>query len=107
MNIANPVGLEKYLGDSRVEATREVVKVIILEGAYKATKYLSDKLTVKATRKRFKGKFLKKAIDITLTIGPPNYEERENIKRAKKEAKGQPGWALPMAIKYPAKEEKK
>lgn len=90
---------EKYFGDERVEAVREVVKEIIVGGAYKATKYLNDKLTVKATRKRYKGKFLKKTVDITLTIGPPNYKERENIKRAKKMEQG----PIEMVIKYPPK----
>ena len=62
----------------------DAIEEILSGGAYKATVYLSNKLTVKATRKRYKGKFLKKTIDITLTIGPPNYEEREKIKQAKK-----------------------
>ena len=84
MSATADAGFKKYFGDERVEAIRELTKEIIVNGAYKATKYLSDKLTVKATRKRYKGKFLKKTIDITLTIGPPNYEEREKIKRAKK-----------------------
>lgn len=103
---AGSAGVEKYFQDERVEAIRQVAKEILVCGAYKATKYLSDKLTVKATRKRFKGKFHKKVVDITLTIGPPNYEEREKIKQAKKAAKGQAGWAVPMAVKYPPKTEK-
>src|SRR5665647_1789010 len=87
----------------RSEACAEVVEEILIGGAYKATKYLSDKLTIKATRKRYKGKFsrITQAIDIVLTIGKPNYEEREQIKLAKKAVKGQPGWALPMMVKYP------
>jgi hypothetical protein len=77
----------------------DVVEEILSGGAYKATVYLSDKLTVKATRRRFKGKFLKKTIDIILTIGPPNYEEREKIKRAKKAGMG----PIEMTMKYPPK----
>lgn len=57
-------------------------------GAYKVTKFLSPKLTVKATRKKYKadkGRIPKnRAVDIVFTVGPPNYEEREQIKRAKK-----------------------
>jgi len=82
------------------EAFSELAKEILVGGAYKATKYLSDKLTVKATRKRYKGKILKShAIDIVFTVGKPNYEERENIKRAKKA--GQTN--IEMVIKYPSK----
>jgi hypothetical protein len=90
---------DKYFGDERIEAAREVVQEVVIGGAYKVTKYLSDKLTVKATRKMFKGKFLKKSIDIILTIGPPNYEERETIKRAKSD-----GYSpVEMTIKMPPK----
>ena len=93
-------GFEKYFGDERIEAIREVTKEILINGAYKATKYLSDKLTVKATRKLFRGKVSKgKAVDIVLTIGPPNYEERGTIKRAKKTGKA----PVETTIKYPPK----
>ncbi len=72
--------------DERSAAFAELADCILVDGAYKATKYLSDKLTIKATRKRYKGKFLKNhAIDIVFTMGKPNYEEREVIKRRKKE----------------------
>jgi hypothetical protein len=63
----------------------ELAECILVDGAYKATKYLSPTLTIKATRKRYKGKILKgHAIDIVFTVGKPNYEEREFIKKAKK-----------------------
>jgi hypothetical protein len=85
--------------DERSKACALVVEEILVGGAYKATKYLSDKLTVKATRKRYDGKFHKKVSDIVLTIGPPNSEEREKIKRAKKAGQG----PIEMTIKYPPK----
>jgi len=84
--------------DERSKACAEMVEEIIVGGAYKATKYLSDKLTVKATRKLYKGK-PGKTFDIVLTIGKPNYEERERIKRAKKLNQG----PVEMTIKYPPK----
>ena len=85
--------------DERSKAAAEMVEEIITGGAYKATRYLSDKLTVKATRKRYKGKFHSKVVDIALTIGPPNYEEREKINRAKKLKQG----PIEMTAKYPPK----
>ena len=84
--------------DERSMACAEMVEEILVNGAYKATKYLSDKLTVKATRKRYKGKSLKgDNIDIVLTVGKPNYEEQEKIKRAKKLNQG----PVEMTAKYP------
>jgi len=64
----------------------ELAECILVGGAYKATKYLSDKLTIKATRKRFKDKIDKrmKAVEIIFTVGPPNYADRKAIKKAKK-----------------------
>ena len=89
--------------DERSKACTEMVEEIIIGGAYKATKYLSDKLTVKATRKRYKGKLRKgENVDIVLTIGKPNYEEREKIKRAKKAKQGR----IEMTVKYPPKAKK-
>ena len=59
---------------------------ILKHGAYKATKIISDKLTVKATRKRFGGKVRKgdRLVEIVFTVGRPNYQEREFIKLCKK-----------------------
>lgn len=86
-----------------IKAVSEVVEEIIIGGAYKATKYLSDKRTVKATRKRIK-KFTpaeekRHPVEIMITIGRPNYEERENIKQARKSGQG----PIEMTIKYPPK----
>ena len=89
--------------DARSTACAEIVEEILIGGAYKATKYLSDKLTVKATRRRYKGKIRKgESADIVLTIGKPNYEEREKIKRAKKAGQG----PIEMTVKYPPKAKK-
>ena len=89
--------------DERSKACAEAVEEILINGAYKVTKYLSDKLTVKATRKRYKGKSRKgESADIVLTIGKPNDEEREKIKRAKKAGQG----PIEMTAKYPPKAKK-
>jgi hypothetical protein len=70
--------------DERSKVFSELAECILVGGAYKATKYLNDKLTIKATRKRYRGGVVHKAIDIVFTVGKPNYEEREFIQRAKK-----------------------
>jgi len=62
----------------------ELAEHILEGGAYKATKYLSEKLTVKATLVRYKKGVVHGAKNILFTIGKPNYEEREAIKRNKR-----------------------
>jgi hypothetical protein len=71
--------------DERSKVFSELAEHILVGGAYKATKYLSDKLTIKATRKRYKGRVYKSEnVDIVFTVGKPNYLEREFIKVCKK-----------------------
>ncbi len=51
----------------------------------KATKYISPKEIIRATRKLWGKKIVKgQNIEITLTIGKPNYAEREMIKLCQK-----------------------
>lgn len=74
---------------NEVNAFSELAAEILIGGAYKATKFLSEKRTIKATRRLYKynGRKIDKrarAIEILFTIGRPNYEERETIKRAKR-----------------------
>jgi hypothetical protein len=86
--------------DERSIACVELMEEILHGGAYKATKFLGTDLTIKATRKRYDGKILRQhAIDVVFTIGKPNYEERAQIKRAKKAGQG----PIEMTMKYPPK----
>jgi hypothetical protein len=88
----------KYGEHHIVDAFRELAQEILCEDAYKATMYFGDKLTVKATRKRYQGKICQseKQVQIMFTIGPPNYEERAKIKQAKKAKLG----SIEMTAKY-------
>lgn len=71
--------------EERSAVFSKLAECIFEGGAYKATKYLSESLTIKATRKRYQGKILKRgAINIVFTVGRPNYEEWEFIKKCKK-----------------------
>lgn len=56
----------------------------IESGAIRATKYISEKLIVRAVRRTYHRKIVKGNIEILLTIGRPNWKEREFIKLAKK-----------------------
>jgi len=71
--------------NERSKVFSELAECILAHGAYKATKYISESETLKATRKRFKGKIYKGfAVEIIFTLGKPNYEERDFIKACKK-----------------------
>jgi hypothetical protein len=61
----------------------QLAEMILEGGAKKVTKYISPKLTVKAT---FQGKRDKRDRQVTLlfTVGRPNYCEREFIKRCQR-----------------------
>lgn len=67
----------------------KVIDVLLTSGAHTATQYVSEKLTVRATRRMFgpKGRRRfngKRATDVVLTIGVPNFKARAFIKAAKK-----------------------
>ena len=61
----------------------QMLGVLMDDKAYRATKYLSPKLIIRATRRRYKGK-IKDPFEVVLTMGKPNYAEREFIKKSKK-----------------------
>lgn len=62
----------------------ELMEIVLTGGIVKATKYLSDKQIVRAARRTYGGKIVKGNTEIVLTIGRPNYAEREFIKKCKK-----------------------
>ena len=59
----------------------QTVKDLLYYQAQYATYFGSKNFIVRATRKLYKGKMLPGNIEVTLTIGRPNYKEREFIKR--------------------------
>ena len=71
---------------------------IIKGGAIKATAYISPKMTVKAHRR---GKINKRSrsVEMVFTVGAPNYEEREFIKKCKKA--GEPFPVKKIQVKWP------
>jgi hypothetical protein len=86
--------------DKRSEVFAELAECILVAGAYKATKYLSEKETIKATQKRYGGKIVKNTgVDIVFTIGKPNYQEREFIKKLK--LAGEPFPVKKIQLKFP------
>ena len=61
----------------------QLIKVLIDMEAVKATLYNSPKEIVRVVRKTYHGKILKGNVEIILTIGKPNFIEREFIKLCK------------------------
>lgn len=61
-----------------------LIETLLTTGAHTATKYLSDKRTAKATRRLYNGKPIRRQLQFVVTVGPPNYAEREFIKKCKK-----------------------
>ncbi len=58
----------------------KLAKAVLDSGAYQGILYVSPKRTIKATRKRFKGKFSRSVVELQFTDGRPNYLERKRIK---------------------------
>ena len=59
----------------------QVIEALLNTNAIKATKYINPKFVIKAKRKLFNNKIYKFGnIEIVLTIGKPNYKERQFIK---------------------------
>lgn len=85
----------------------EVVMVLLYSpGAHTATKYLSDKIVVRATRPNYKGKLDGDSLralrtQVAVTIGDPNYTAREFIKQCKRA--GEPFPIKKIQLKYPPK----
>lgn len=79
----------------------QLAEIILDGGAVRATKYVSDKLTVKATRQTYKGRIDKRARAVTMlvTVGIPNYVEREFIKKCKQA--GEPFPVKKIQVKWP------
>jgi len=72
----------------------KVVKALLDTQAYSAVRFLSDRQIVRATKpRRRKGKqwdARDSSVQLVLTIGAPNYLEREVIRRHKKAGKPLP-----------------
>lgn len=79
----------------------KAIRALLENEAHKATLFISDKLTLVATRKLFNGKPNKRQIEIGLTYGPPNYENRKFIKLAK--LAKEPFPIRKIQFKFPAK----
>ena len=67
-----------------MNAVSQVIETLLRLNAVKAVKYLAPNHIVRATRKTFRGKIYQGNIEIILTIGHPNYIERDFVRDCKK-----------------------
>lgn len=81
-----------------------VVDTLIESGAHTATLYVSEKLTVRVTRRMFGAKgrrrFDSRSVDLVVTVGRPNYDARAFIRSAKKA--GEPFPVRKIQLTFPA-----
>lgn len=82
-------------------AVAKVVETLISLNARVATKFLDEKLVVRATRRTFKGKIQRGNAEIFVTIGKPNYLERDFIKKCRKAGEVFP--VRKIQLKFPKK----
>jgi hypothetical protein len=84
----------------------KLADALLASEAHKATKYLSDKHVINATRILYAGKILpdRCRINILFTDGRPNYTERQFIKLCKKA--GEPFPIRNIQLKFPPKKRK-
>lgn len=63
-----------------------VIAALVISGAHRATKYVSDTFVINATRVFYQGKPPRKGskFEAVITMGKPNFAARAFIKRCKK-----------------------
>ncbi len=66
-----------------MNAFSKTVEMLLRTDAYRATKFLSETATVKATQ-RHRRRRHDKTREVIITFGAPNYAEREFIRKCKR-----------------------
>jgi len=63
----------------------QVIEALVRNKARKATKFLSEREVIRATRTCYQGRLPRKTsnLEVILTHGRPNYEERQFIRKCK------------------------
>ena len=78
-----------------------LVSALLKNGARCATRYVSDREVIRATRVCFGGKLPRKGanLEVVLSHGRPNYAEREFIRKCK--LAGEPFPVKKVQLKFP------
>lgn len=59
----------------------EAIQTLLEKKARKLTTFLAPNKIIRVVRTSFNGKFENKRIELTVTVGKPNYAEREFVKK--------------------------
>lgn len=83
------------------KAAREVINALLLNGASRATKFISETDRVTVSRILFRGRIGRKTRSTSLVVsfGAPNYAERDFIARCKRS--GEPFPVKKVQLKFP------
>ena len=84
----------------------QVVSALLASGARSATKFLSERLVVRASRPLYEGRLdgsgkRARRVGVVLTIGEPNCEAREFVKKCRKAGEQFP--VKKIQFKFPPK----
>lgn len=79
----------------------EVINSLLNSKAFKATKYVTPNKIIRVVRTRYGSKFLKGNIEMTVTIGRPNFLERKFVKLCVESGEGFP--VKKVQLKFPPK----
>lgn len=90
----------QIMGSLVAKAVGDCAKLVVDARAYRATKYISDQMVVKVTR-RHKIDRRNSRDEFVVTYGKPNYEETHFIKKCKRA--GEPLPVRKILLKYPPK----
>lgn len=78
----------------------ELIRDLLRTNAKRATRFISPKEIIRATRTVFRGKFERGNLELTITRGKPNFLEREKAKYLKTAVVGMTFyWYLPEKSK--------
>lgn len=87
-----------------MNAITSVVEAVLRTDAIRATKYLAPNQVVRATKRTFKfTKGPRENVEVLLTLGRPNYVEREFVKDCKKAGEPFPVKKVQLKFKTPKK----
>ena len=79
-------------------AAMQCVAALAAPGTYRATKFLSEDFVVKVTRIHKKGRW-ERSRSFVLTVGKPNYAERQFLRKCKKAGEPIPVRRVQLKIK--------
>lgn len=88
-----------------MNAITNVVEAVLRTDAVRATKYLAHNQVVRATKRTFRNfeRGPRENVEVLLTLGRPNYVEREFIKACKKAGEPFPVKKVQLKFKTPKK----